>query len=139
LIVIGDSSTLRHERHWRAFVDWCRDQGCYTTASDVVPRSTLDGTALLPSAAAASASASDSEGERNLNPKPPRRDATLTVTRGEATKGGRESASESDKNNDIVVKDGKGSKERDRSGSSDASKKNQLEPRQRETLSDKSI
>lgn len=29
LLVVGDSSTLRYDRHWRAFVDWCRKEGCY--------------------------------------------------------------------------------------------------------------
>lgn len=31
LIVIGDSQTLRHDRHWKAFVDYCRKEGCYTS------------------------------------------------------------------------------------------------------------
>ena len=29
LIVVGDSRTLMQERHWRAFVEWCKSQGCY--------------------------------------------------------------------------------------------------------------
>lgn len=29
LIVVGDSRTLMQERHWRAFIDWCKQQGCY--------------------------------------------------------------------------------------------------------------
>jgi len=29
LVVVGDSRTLRNERHWRSFVDWCRREGCY--------------------------------------------------------------------------------------------------------------
>lgn len=29
LIVVGDSSTLQYDRHWKAFVDWCRNEGCY--------------------------------------------------------------------------------------------------------------
>ena len=32
LIVIGDSRTLKNERHWRAFVDWCRSEGCYVSS-----------------------------------------------------------------------------------------------------------
>ena len=28
-MVIGDSSTLQHDPHWKAFVDWCREEGCY--------------------------------------------------------------------------------------------------------------
>ena len=27
LIVVGDSRTLRMDRHWRAFLDYCRDEG----------------------------------------------------------------------------------------------------------------
>jgi superfamily I DNA and/or RNA helicase len=33
LIVVGDSRTLRNERHWRAFVDWCQREGCYVERS----------------------------------------------------------------------------------------------------------
>jgi hypothetical protein len=33
LIVIGDSQTLQYDRHWNAFVDWCRQEGCYITQS----------------------------------------------------------------------------------------------------------
>ena len=29
LIIVGDSSTLRQEKHWGAFVDWCMLEGCY--------------------------------------------------------------------------------------------------------------
>jgi hypothetical protein len=29
LIIVGDSITLRQERHWGAFVDWCMLEGCY--------------------------------------------------------------------------------------------------------------
>lgn len=29
LIVVGDSRTLMQERHWRAFIEWCKLQGCY--------------------------------------------------------------------------------------------------------------
>ena len=32
LIVIGDSRTLKNERHWKAFVDWCRAEGCYISS-----------------------------------------------------------------------------------------------------------
>lgn len=31
MIVIGDSQTLKHDRHWKAFVDYCRKEGCYTS------------------------------------------------------------------------------------------------------------
>ena len=30
LVVVGDSSTLRYERHWRAFLKWCEGEGCIT-------------------------------------------------------------------------------------------------------------
>ena len=29
LIIVGDSTTLRQEKHWGAFVDWCMLEGCY--------------------------------------------------------------------------------------------------------------
>lgn len=32
LIVIGDSRTLKNEIHWKAFVDWCRAEGCYISS-----------------------------------------------------------------------------------------------------------
>ena len=32
LVVIGDSRTLNNERHWKAFVDWCRAEGCYVSS-----------------------------------------------------------------------------------------------------------
>ena len=33
LIVVGDSSTLKNERHWKAFIRWCEVQGCSATQS----------------------------------------------------------------------------------------------------------
>ena len=32
LIVIGDSRTLQNERHWRAFVEWCKAENCYVSS-----------------------------------------------------------------------------------------------------------
>ena len=32
LIVIGDSRTLKNERHWRAFVEWCKAEDCYVSS-----------------------------------------------------------------------------------------------------------
>ena len=29
LIVIGDSNTLRHDKHWCEFIQWCQDEGCF--------------------------------------------------------------------------------------------------------------
>lgn len=28
LVVVGDSRTLRCERHWSAFLRWCEEEGC---------------------------------------------------------------------------------------------------------------
>lgn len=32
LIVVGDSKTLQYERNWRDFIDWCKQNDCYTNA-----------------------------------------------------------------------------------------------------------
>ena len=29
LIVVGDSRTLQYERNWRAFIAWCKKEGCF--------------------------------------------------------------------------------------------------------------
>jgi hypothetical protein len=36
LIVIGDSKTLRHDRHWSAFIDWCRQENVFIDSNEVV-------------------------------------------------------------------------------------------------------
>lgn len=35
LIVVGDSKTLQHEKHWRSFVQWCKFEGCFVSASSI--------------------------------------------------------------------------------------------------------
>jgi hypothetical protein len=42
LIVVGDSSTLRNERHWKAFIRWCEGEGCCTSASGTLSLSAED-------------------------------------------------------------------------------------------------
>ena len=40
LVVVGDSRTLQQERHWRAFIEWCKAQGCYKDISHSIDSST---------------------------------------------------------------------------------------------------
>ena len=35
LIVVGDSHTLCHDRHWKAFIDWCKAEGTYRVSGGV--------------------------------------------------------------------------------------------------------
>ena len=35
VVIVGDRSTLEHDPHWRAFIDWCCTQGCYTKHPDL--------------------------------------------------------------------------------------------------------
>jgi superfamily I DNA and/or RNA helicase len=32
LVVIGDSETLANERHWNAFLSWCKEHDCVISA-----------------------------------------------------------------------------------------------------------
>ena len=36
LIVVGDPDTLSHEKNWRAFMQWCKEEGAYLQA-DALP------------------------------------------------------------------------------------------------------
>ena len=52
LVVVGDSRTLRCERHWAAFLRWCEQEGCIFDAK-------IDSSDIL----ALYASAAKSEGQ----------------------------------------------------------------------------
>ena len=56
--MIGDSSTLRNERHWRAFLKWCEGEGCITKGS--VPTEILRKLYEVPSSSSPSPSSSSS-------------------------------------------------------------------------------
>ena len=30
LVIVGDSKTLSNDAHWRAFIDWCKENGVYS-------------------------------------------------------------------------------------------------------------
>lgn len=40
LIVIGDSTTLRHDRHWSAFIDWCKQEGVFIGSKEIAETET---------------------------------------------------------------------------------------------------
>ena len=41
LIVVGDSATLRSDRHWRAFIQWTKQKGCFV--DDYNPPEVVEG------------------------------------------------------------------------------------------------
>ena len=42
LIVIGDSRTLRHDRHWSAFIEWCKEENVLIASDEIVVDETLE-------------------------------------------------------------------------------------------------
>lgn len=41
LIVIGDSKTLRHDRHWCAFIEWCKQENVIMNSNEMVAMESL--------------------------------------------------------------------------------------------------
>jgi len=42
LIVIGDSRTLRHDRHWSAFIEWCKEESVLINSDEIALEETFE-------------------------------------------------------------------------------------------------